>query len=50
MTNNQKPYEQGYYPPKAGKFTKFMRRFIPWQIIRFIVINIKMTMLILKSH
>ena len=50
MIKNQRPYEQGYYPPKAGKFTKFMRRCILWQIIRFLVINFKMTMLIIKSH
>lgn len=29
---------------------KFLRTFAPWQFIRFLVINIKMTLLILKSH
>jgi hypothetical protein len=29
---------------------KFLRTFLPWQFIRFLVINIKMTLLILKSH
>ena len=29
---------------------KFLRTCVLWQIIRFIAINIKMTMLILKSH
>ncbi len=29
---------------------KFLRTCVLWQIVRFIAINIKMTMLILKSH
>jgi hypothetical protein len=29
---------------------KFLRTFIPWQLFRFVVVNIKMTLLILKSH
>lgn len=43
------------YSPEANtaiplKNVRFLRKFVPWQIIRFIVINIKMTILILKSH
>lgn len=30
--------------------TIHMRNFLPWQIIRFIIINIKMTLMIMKSH
>jgi hypothetical protein len=29
---------------------KFLRTCVVWQIIRFIIINIRMTKLILKSH
>ncbi len=43
-------YTQNDYTPVPGKFTVFMRTCIIWQIIQFIVINIKMTVLILKSH
>lgn len=30
--------------------TVFMRTFLPWQIMRFAVINLKMLRLILRSH
>ena len=43
------------YTPQSGTmvplgFQKFLRTCVIWQLIRFIVINIKMTVLILKSH
>ncbi|MBE0491852.1 MAG: hypothetical protein IBX44_06335 [Sulfurospirillum sp.] len=44
------PYSQNAYTPVPSGFTKFRRNCVPWQIVRFIAINIKMTMLILKSH
>lgn len=28
----------------------FLRNFLPWQIIRFIIINIRMSFMIIKSH
>ena len=34
--------------PSGGQ--KFLRTCVIWQIIRFIAINIRMTILILKSH
>ncbi len=30
--------------------TVFLRTFVPWQIIRFAVINVKMLRLIMRSH
>jgi len=45
-----KPYSQNAYTPVPSAFTKFMRTCVIWQIVRFIYINIKMTVLILKSH
>lgn len=30
--------------------TVFMRTFVPWQVVRFAVINLKMLRLILRSH
>ncbi len=50
MENSQKPYEQECFSSKPTKFTKFLRRFFIWQIIRFIVINIKIAAMLLKSH
>ncbi len=43
------------YTPQFGTMIpsssqKFMRTCVIWQIVRFIAINIKMTVLILKSH
>jgi len=45
-----KPYEQNSYTPIPSDFTVFMRTCFIWQLIQFVVINIKMTILILKSH
>lgn len=39
-----------YSAPRPTKTTLFFRSFLPWQFIRFIVINLKMTVMILKSH
>ena len=47
---NKEPYQQAYYPPKPTGTTIYMRRFLPWQIIRFIVINLKMMKLMARSH
>ena len=33
-----------------GKFAKFLRTCIIWQFIRFLVINIKMIIVVQKSH
>lgn len=30
--------------------TLFLRHFLPWQLLRFLLINIKMTRMILKSR
>jgi hypothetical protein len=39
-----------YPATKPTKNTLFWRSFFPWQILRFIIINIRMTFMILKSH
>ena len=33
-----------------GRFARFMRNCVLWQIIRFIAINIKMIVVVGKSH
>jgi hypothetical protein len=48
--SNKEPYQQAYYPPKPTKFTCYMRKSVPWQIVRFIIINLKMLKLMAKSH
>jgi hypothetical protein len=47
---NREPYQQAYYPPKPTGLTCFMRKFLPWQMLRFAVINFKMIRLMGKSH
>ncbi len=32
------------------RWTIFLRTFIPWQMVRFVVINLKMFRLIWRSH
>jgi hypothetical protein len=36
--------------PVPTRWTVFLRTFIPWQIVRFVVINLKMFRLIWRSH
>jgi hypothetical protein len=47
---NREPYQQAYYPPRPTTFTRAMRKFLPWQLVRFLVINLKMIKLMRKSH
>ncbi len=47
---NKEPYQQAYYPPAPTAFTKYMRTSIPWQMIRFLIINSKILKLMSKSH
>lgn len=44
------PYSQNDFTPIPTKFTLFKRTCVLWQIVKFIMINIRMTVLILKSH
>jgi len=32
------------------RWTVFLRTFIPWQMVRFVAINLKMVLLIWRSH
>ena len=36
--------------PVPTYWTIFLRTFIPWQMVRFVVINLKMLRLIWRSH
>ncbi len=52
MSNNaakRVPYEQAYYPPIPTGCTRYMRTSLIWQMIRFVVINVKMLRLMAKS-
>ncbi|MBD3791912.1 MAG: hypothetical protein IE918_07180 [Campylobacterales bacterium] len=43
-------YDQNFTTMVPTKFIRFMRTCVLWQIIRFIVINIKMLVVVSKSH
>lgn len=45
-----RPYGSAFYPPHPTAFTRFMRTFLPWQIWRFIWINLKMIRIIRRGH
>lgn len=47
---NREPYQQAYYPPTPTAFTRAMRTSLPWQVVRFVVINLKILTLMTKSH
>lgn len=39
-----------YSAATPTKMSLFLRSFLPWQFIRFIIINIRMMIMIHKSH
>lgn len=47
---NIKAYGNNYTTMTPGPFAKWLRTNIIWQFIRFIVINIKMLVVVRKSH
>ncbi|NTV73825.1 MAG: hypothetical protein HGA66_06420 [Holophaga sp.] len=55
MTNDPSPFErsqraQAFFATKPTALTRFLRTSIPWQMFRFLAINLKMVRIILKSH
>ena len=50
-TPQQKPnMRASFYATKPTGITLFLRTFLPWQIWRFLRINLKMLTLIQRSH
>jgi hypothetical protein len=47
---NIKPYSQNYTTMTPGSFQKKLRTCVIFQFIRFIAINIKMLIVVGKSH
>ena len=39
-----------FYATKPTRFTVFLRTFLPWQMVRFALINLKMLGIIRRSH
>lgn len=47
---NIKPYTQNYGAMTPGAFQKKLRTCVIFQFIRFLVINVKMLIVVAKSH
>ena len=45
-----KPYDQNFTTMVPTAFVRFFRTCVLWQIIRFVHINIKMILVVAKSH
>jgi hypothetical protein len=43
-------YSEESYPPMPTKATLFWRRFWPWQVIRWIILNIKILRIVVGGH
>jgi hypothetical protein len=41
---------EAFYATKPTGFTTFMRTFLPWQVWRFVEINLRMLVIIARSH
>jgi hypothetical protein len=41
---------ESYFAPRPTAMTVALRTFIPWQLFRFVVINVRMLRMISKSH
>ncbi len=39
-----------FYATKPTRWTLFLRTFVPWQMLRFAAINLKMIAMIRRSH
>jgi hypothetical protein len=50
IENTVKPYDQNFTTMVPTGFVKFFRTCVIWQAIRFVVINIKMLIVVSKSH
>ncbi|MFM1930878.1 MAG: hypothetical protein RL226_181 [Bacteroidota bacterium] len=44
------PYSEQSFATVPGKSTRFFRRFLPWQIYRFIVLNLKIMKIVIGGH
>lgn len=43
-------YKPGDFAAVPNAKTKFFRTFLPWQLVRFLWINVRMMIMIFKSH
>jgi len=48
LTTRRTPYDKSYYPPVPTRFTVALRTNLLWQLVRFVIINIKMLRMVRK--
>ncbi len=48
--NKVRGYHDEFYPPFPSKATLFWRRNIFWQLIRFVVLNLKIMRIVVGGH
>jgi len=48
--NIVKGYKDEAYPPVPTGGTRFWRKFLPWQLVRFFVLNLKIMRIIIGGH
>lgn len=46
----RQPYHEGAYASVPTGWTRFLRTFLPWQLLRFAALNVRMLQMISKSH
>ncbi len=49
-TNKVKAYYDEAYPPVPSKTTLYWRKNLPWQLIRFVILNIKIMRIVVGGH
>lgn len=47
--HNQGPYQQAFYSPIPTPFVTYLRTSLPWQLLRFVVLNIKILKVLVRS-
>ncbi len=48
--NLARGYKDEDYPPLPTRATRFWRKFFPWQIFRFFVLNLKIMRIVVGGH
>jgi hypothetical protein len=49
-TKNTLPYSESSFTTVPTRGTTFWRKFIPWQVFRFIVLNLKIMKIVVGGH
>lgn len=47
---NRRGYTPESYAPMPTKATLFWRSFVPWQLVRFMLLNIKILKIVVGGH